>query len=179
MRPHENNIFIFDEPRLTLISLKELSGFIPRCFSPSLIHHLVGTKFPAHGTGAMFFINPRFGPESAGFPGIESELELTFPVELLATFCHGEIFLHRSGDTFDDIAGVGGDAAGHDPFVDILNRWQTQVFAGGNVAEEVSSGRSGDAQDEIRLPAQELAESRVWSIGHNNSGRVRQFGRKL
>ena len=39
---------------------------------------------------------------------------------------------------------MSGNAAGDNAFVDILNGWQREVLAGGDVAEEVCAGACGD-----------------------------------
>ena len=114
----------------------------------SFIHDLVGTKLATHGARAMLFINPRFGTQAPGSLGVYGEGELPFPVKRFAAFRHGDVFFDCTGDALDDVAGMGGDAAGHDPFVDIFHGRQAQMFAGGDVTEEVGTrGSSQGAAD--------------------------------
>ena len=130
---------------------KKRSAFQPLVAGLPLIHNFVSTKLPTHSAGAVLFINPGFGSYAACFFGVHGDGELAFPVKLLAALRHGDVLLHGTGYALDDIAGVGSDAAGDDPFVDILHRWQSEVFAGGDVTEEVGTGCSSQCASKACL----------------------------
>jgi len=85
--------------------------------------------------------------------GVDDELLLGRPIELLAGARELEVTIESAGDSFDDVCGVGGDLGGDEAFTDIFGGGEAEVFCGCHIAEEVSAcgcrNGSSDGRDNV------------------------------
>lgn len=89
-----------------------------------------------------------------GALGIEREIELTAPVELVARLRDRVVPVPSTGKAVRDIASMGGDPVGREPVANVFFLGQLKVFFGSDITEHHRScsrcfGRADGARNVI------------------------------
>src|SRR5699024_1043448 len=108
-----------------------------------LVHAAHRAELAAHGTGVVV-LGGAVGPDGLGRLGVEGAGPLGLPVQGAAGVAHPVVDLPGPAHPLGDVGGVGGDAAGDDALLDVLQVGQSQMLGGGDVAQDSCAVHGGD-----------------------------------
>src|SRR5208283_815409 len=101
-------------------------------------------ELPAHAAH-LFLGRRRLTSPCPYLLGIETERYLPFPVKILSEPCHRHVFFKGTRNTFGYISCVSRYPGSNYTFPHIVYIRKSDVLGRSNIAEEISSGRSGNS----------------------------------
>ena len=100
--------------------------------------------------------------------GVEAEVELVFPAELIARLGEGVVANLRRGMSLGEVSGVGSDFVGNDSDSDVFSVGQREVFFRSDITQHGCAERtdvgSADGRSDVVIAGSDVRDERAESV---------------